>query len=222
MNPKPKLPSWFASGYGQGAVQPDRFHTVSCSTRTKDEPNVTQSDIICHENSHPGEAYAQVKAGSTVQIQWTPWPDSHHGPVIDYLAECTDCLTVSPTALRWTKIQESGLVQPGSEGKYAFGSDSLIKHNSTWEVRIPPKLKSGNYVLRTEIIALHVAGQSGGAQNYPQCFNLKVVGGGQVKLPTGVPATTFYARESPGIVFNLYTKLERYPIPGPPLWTGAN
>lgn len=35
------------------------------------------SDIICHLGATPAQAYATVKAGGTVNIQWTVWPDSH-------------------------------------------------------------------------------------------------------------------------------------------------
>lgn len=38
----------------------------------------------------------------------------------------------------------------------------------SWPVKIPSSLAPGNYVIRHEIIALHAAGSSNGAQNYPQ------------------------------------------------------
>ena len=89
----------------------------------------------------------------------------------------------------------------------------MIKTNNTWTVKIPAGLKSGDYVLRTELIALHSA-----PQHYPQCFNLKVTGGGQLTLPPGTPGTSLYRSNTPGIPFNIAATLQRYPIPGPPLW----
>ena len=29
-----------------------------------------------------------MNAGDTIEVQWTPWPISHKGPVLDYLAKC--------------------------------------------------------------------------------------------------------------------------------------
>jgi len=207
MNPVPKVPAWSAGGYGQGGIAPNQF---------------ANPPIICHDNAKPGTAYASAPAGSTIQIQWTSWPDSHHGPIIDYLAPCPsdNCLASSPASLKFTKIAETGLVKPGSPKEYVWATDQLRKSNNTWSVKIPAALKAGNYVLRNEIIALHTAGTVGGAQNYPQCFNVKVVGGGSVALPVGIPATQFYRPETKGIVFNIARTVGvgEYTVPGPPVW----
>lgn len=45
-------------------------------------------DIICHLNAKPAAVEASVNAGDIIEIQWTPWPESHKGPVLDYLANC--------------------------------------------------------------------------------------------------------------------------------------
>jgi len=42
----------------------------------------TNSDIICHLNATNAQTSATVAAGGTVELQWTAWPSSHHGPVI--------------------------------------------------------------------------------------------------------------------------------------------
>lgn len=103
----------------------------------------------------------------------------------------------------------------------------------SWPVKIPSSLSPGNYVLRHEIIALHAAGSSNGAQNYPQvsdlirlqrdvqtntgqCINLLVSGSGSTS-PTGVPATSFYKATDPGILIDIYSKISSYTIPGPAL-----
>lgn len=95
----------------------------------------------------------------------------------------------------------------------------LIASNSTWLVQIPADLAAGNYVLRHEIIALHSAGSADGAQNYPQCFNLAVSGTGSVQ-PSGVLGTALYQETDPGILYNLYTAVEDYTMPGPAEYTG--
>jgi hypothetical protein len=53
-------------------------------------------------------------------------------------------------------------------------------------------------------------------------LNLKVGGSGSVKPTSGVPGTSLYTKDMPGIVFNIYTGATTYTFPGPALWTAAN
>lgn len=185
-----------------------------------DGSSYASSDIICHKSAKPGAISASVAAGGSVELQWTEWPSSHHGPVITYLANCNgDCSSVDKTTLKFFKIDEGGLIDdttlPGT-----WASDNLISNNNSRTVTIPSSIEAGNYVLRHEIIALHSAENSNGAQNYPQCLNLKVTGGGS-DSPTGTLGTALYTNTDPGILVNIYQSLSSYTIPGPALYTGA-
>jgi len=180
----------------------------------------TTSDIICHVGATNAQTSATVSAGGSVELQWTAWPKSHHGPVIDYLANCNgDCTTVDKTTLEFFKIDGVGLINdtptPGS-----WADDTLIANNNSWTVTIPSDIAPGNYVLRHEIIALHSAYDVGGAQNYPQCVNLKVTGSGTA-TPAGVLGTALYTETDPGIKINIYQSLSTYIVPGPTLYSGA-
>ncbi|KAL8668819.1 MAG: hypothetical protein Q9168_006562 [Polycauliona sp. 1 TL-2023] len=204
----PAMPSWAApQNKDNGYINPGNF---------------TNPDVICHKGATPGELYATVAAGSTVELQWTVWPESHHGPVIDYLANCNgECPTVDKTALKFNKIDEAGLKSWESQpGKWA--SDDLIAANNSWTVTIPKNVAPGNYVLRHEIIALHSANLPDGAQNYPQCVNLKVTGAGTDKLASGTAGTALYTPKDAGILVNIYEKMTAYSIPGPKLYIGAS
>ena len=186
-----------------------------------DPNNFSTPEIVCHIGATPGGAYATVAAGETVQLQWTEWPVSHHGPVIDYLANCNgECTTVDKTNLLFNKIGGVGLfnwtAQPG-----LWASDQLISTNNTWTVTIPSTVAPGNYVLRHEIIALHSANNANGAQNYPQCVNLKVTGSGTDSLSSGTPGNKLYSPTDPGILVNIYTKMSSYEVPGPTTLVGA-
>ena len=177
-------------------------------------------DIICHRNAKPASLSAKVEAGGTVELQWTEWPESHHGPVIDYLANCHgDCAKVDKTSLKFNKIDEAGLysnnTKPYSVGRYA--SDKLIADGNKWTVTIPSYVAPGNYVLRHEIIALHSAYDPNGAQNYPQCINLEVTGKGTDELSSGTPGVSLYTADEPGILGSIYQDIN-YIIPGPPLY----
>src|ERR1700761_3966399 len=79
-----------------------------------------------------------------------------------------------------------------------FASDDMIKNSNTWKVKIPSTIKPGNYVLRHETIALHEGDRSGKAQNYPQCINIVVSGGGS-DAPEGVLATQLYQKDGSGV-----------------------
>jgi len=138
----------------------------------------------------------------------------------DYLANCGgDCTTVDKSTLEWFKIDAQGLYDdttvPGN-----WASDTLIANNNSWTVTIPSDIASGNYVLRHEIIALHSAGESDGAQNYPQCVNLMITGTGTA-TPSGTLGTALYSETDAGILVNIYSSLSTYVIPGPTLYSGA-
>lgn len=178
-------------------------------------------NIICHKDAKSGALSAPVKAGGSVELQWTDWPSSHHGPVITYLANCNgDCSTVDKTALKFFKIDAGGLIDD-SQVPGTWASDKLISNNNSRTITIPSTIESGNYVLRHEIIALHSAENKDGAQNYPQCLNLKVTGGGS-DSPSGTLGTELYKDTDPGILVNIYESLSSYTIPGPALYTGSS
>ena len=78
----------------------------------------------------------------------------------------------------------------------------------------------GHYLLRAEVIALHVASQSGGAQHYVSCYQLEVTGGGSAN-PAGVSFPGAYSLSDPGILFTVYGQYSSYPVPGPAVYTGG-
>lgn len=137
------------------------------------------------------------------------------------MASCKgECSTVDKTTLEFFKIDEAGLISDAtSPGTWA--SDDLIANNNSWSITIPSTIASGPYVLRHEIIALHSAGSTDGAQNYPQCINLMVTGGGS-DTPAGVLGESLYTETDPGILVNIYMTGLSYTIPGPTLYSGGS
>ena len=206
--PVPKLIAWSIPDDGNlGFVDPD---------------NYTNPAIVCHIEATPAPLSAPCQPGATVELQWFPWPDGHKGPVLTYLANCNGpCENVDPSHLEFFKIQELGLLGDAPHLTPGFwATDKLIAANNTWTVEIPKDIAAGNYVMRHELIPLHSADVLGGAQNYPQCFNLQIGGSGTVS-PKGIPATELYKPDDEGIHYNLYAPtLAAYKIPGPPLYTG--
>ncbi|ROV90147.1 hypothetical protein VSDG_08799 [Cytospora chrysosperma] len=196
----PTVVGWTASDTDEGFVAPSSY---------------ASADIICHVDAKPAGGYATANAGDKIELYWTDWISSHKGPVLDYLAKCADddCVNVDKTTLEFFKIDAVGLVDD-SDLPGTWASDHLIDNNSSWVVKIPSDLASGNYVLRHEIIALHSAKESDGAQNYPQCFNLAITGTGSLQ-PTGTVGKALYAKSAPGVLVNIYKSMSSYAVPGP-------
>ncbi|KAK2001381.1 family 61 glycosyl hydrolase [Colletotrichum falcatum] len=179
-----------------------------------DGTGYASADINCHKNAAPGGTAAKVAAGGKVEFQWSTWPESHVGPVLTYAAKVDgDFASVDKAALRWIKIDEAGIDVDTQE----WAATKLIKNNNTWTSTIPSDLAAGNYVLRHEIIAMHAAGTLNGAQNYPQCVNVEITGSGTAS-PEGTLGTELYKATDAGILFNPYTTISDYTIPGPALF----
>jgi cellulase len=203
----PTVVGWSTTATDNGFISPDAF----------DSP-----DIICHKDATNAGGHAQVAAGASIFIQWDTWPDAHKGPILDYLAYCGSegCEKVDKTSLEFFKISEKGLID-GSTSPGTYADTDLLSNGNGWLVNIPEDIAPGSYVLRHEIIALHSGQNENGAQSYPQCFNLEITGSGTEK-PAGVKATELYKPDDEGILFNIYTTLDSYPIPGPTMISGCS
>ncbi|KAK2775399.1 endoglucanase-4 [Colletotrichum kahawae] len=198
----PEVYGWSATNTDNGFVDPSSY---------------TSGDIICHKGAKNAALTATAAAGATVKFFWNTWPDSHKGPIIDYLAPCgDDCATVDKAGLEFFKIGQAGLEDPSAANNGKWATDDLIANNNTWTITIPTDVKPGKYVWRHEIIALHSAGQENGAQNYPQCFNIEITGSGS-EAPAGTLGTALYKATDAGILISIYNSLKSYVIPGPEL-----
>lgn len=234
-------------GYDPKGDVPNPDNVVGWSTSVSDDgfvppSNYSTTDIICHRDGAPVKGHAPVRAGDKIHLQWNGWPESHHGPVLSYLAECgpaspngTDdgCASVDKTKLSFFKIDNSSpaFVGEGDGPPGDWATDVLISHNNSWLLEVPPTLKPGPYVLRHELIALHYANKPDGAQNYPQCLNLWVMPPNGSNITTGavanigegqgVSAQTLYKEDDPGVEINIYENMTTYAIPGPTVVSGA-
>ncbi|KAL5480820.1 hypothetical protein ACEPAI_9760 [Sanghuangporus weigelae] len=199
---------------GNGPVQDVTLIDMQCN-------GYSDGDII---GSEPAPIYGTALAGSTIGLNWTTWPDSHVGPVITYMAAVPSGIDITEwqpgTDAVWFKVAEAGKT---ADGKWA-ATDLLYADNSIAYFTIPASLKPGQYVVRHEIIALHSAFNYPGAQFYPSCIQFEVTGSGSATPPSSylVSFPGAYTPGTPGIVFDVYDNTDQpYPIPGPPVWTGA-
>jgi cellulase len=153
-----------------------KVYPVSHAIRTPsyDGPitNVASNDLACNGGPNPtmkSNEIITVTAGTTVKAVWrhtlTSGPGdvmdaSHKGPTLAYLKKVDNALTDSGIGGGWFKIQEDGY----NNGQW--GTSTVITNGGNHFINIPSCIPNGQYLLRAEMIALHGAGSSGGAQLY--------------------------------------------------------
>lgn len=151
--------------------------------------------------------------------------------------EGQDINTWDSTDAVWFKIYQDSLITGSSSASWTSDGTSLLATHSicpqsnsnthitgktTVNVSVPSCLAPGNYLMRNEQIALHVAQSSGGAQFYLACGQLTVTGGGST-TPSGSSLVAFpgaYKATDPGILINInYPVPTSYTNPGPAVFT---
>ncbi|EMR62200.1 hypothetical protein MGN70_005751 [Eutypa lata] len=188
--------------------------------------SVTGQDIVCNANPSPAEGVCSVPAGSTITVEMHQQPGdrscsnegiggNHFGPVIVYMTKVDDA-TSADGSTPWFKIFESGY----DAATDTWGNDVINEGCGKQELTIPSDIADGDYLLRAETIALHTAGQAGGAQFYMSCYQITVSGGGSAN-PEGVSFPGAYSASDPGILVDIWgNDFTSYTIPGPPVYSG--
>ncbi|KAJ2755214.1 hypothetical protein GGI19_001838 [Coemansia pectinata] len=145
---------------------------------------------------------------------------AHRGPGLIYLAP----LESNGEGDVWFKIFEKGY-DPKTK---KFYTEELMKTGGKMEFAIPEDIKGGDYLMRTEFIALHTAdkeytakSKNDGAEFFPNCAQIKLISKGTLE-PKGYPIPGIYTTKDPGILFNLWDKYDSYIIPGPPMYNADN
>ncbi|QRW03289.1 glycoside hydrolase family 61 protein [Ceratobasidium sp. AG-Ba] len=187
--------------------------------------SVSGSDIACNAGAASTSGICSVAAGSTVSVEMHQQPGdrscsneaiggNHDGPTIIYMAKVDNAASASGTSANWFKVAQTGLVS-----KDYWGTDVMNAACGKVTFKIPSNIAAGQYLLRAEVIALHVASSVGGAQFYMSCYQLQVTGGGSAS-PSTVKFPGAYKATDPGILFNLYGSYTTYTVPGPAVYSG--
>ncbi|KAL5636386.1 hypothetical protein ACGC1H_000375 [Rhizoctonia solani] len=185
------------------------------------------SGITCGENAKAASMVAPITAGSDLTLSWVAHPNQkwphEMGPLITYMAKVPAGQTADkfdPSKGDFFKVH-----QEGQEGKKWY-LERLMKLGTTMSVPIPKELEDGHYIMRHEIIALHLADQKGGAEFYTSCFQLNVTGGTGTAKTTASETVRFpgaYSATDPGIyVPKVFDSGFKYNFPGPAIATFAN
>ncbi|KAI0155227.1 glycoside hydrolase family 61 protein [Xylariaceae sp. FL1272] len=176
--------------------------------------DVTSQDIICQKQGTTSSQIINVAPGDNIGAyfghviggaQFANDPDnpiakSHKGPITAWLAKVDNAASSSKTGLKWFKIWEETF-NPSSK---QWGVDTMIANGGTVKFQMPQCIAPGDYLMRVEILALHSAKASMGAQFYMSCAQLKISGSG-----TFTPSQTFsfpgaYQQNDPSILINIY------------------
>ncbi|CAJ2509095.1 Uu.00g141210.m01.CDS01 [Anthostomella pinea] len=140
--------------------------------------DVTSTDIVCNVGGTDGTGVATVAAaaGDSIKVQWDQ--SSHPGPITHMLYGPVDSAAATTgVGAGWFKIDELDYVD-GEWANVIMGAD-----NMTHTFTLPAKLASGEYLLRSEMEALHASTTVGGAQFYIGCAQLSITGSGSACTP---------------------------------------
>ncbi|KAI8631810.1 carbohydrate-binding module family 1 protein [Xylariaceae sp. FL1651] len=191
--------------------------------------DVTSNDLACNGGPNPttpSSKIIDVTAGATVNAIWRHtltsgsndvMDSSHLGPTMAYLKKVGDATTDVGYGSGWFKIQEDGYTNG------VWGTTKVINNGGIHAINIPSCLADGQYLLRAEMIALHAASSSQGAQLYMECAQINISGGTAKVSPTTYSIPGIYKQNDPGILINIYsmTPSSTYTIPGPGVFTCA-
>jgi hypothetical protein len=193
-------------------------------TKNSNSPieDVTSTDMICNNGGIDDDVLAETETyevaagdqvGFTVRDVW-----GHPGIQQVYLSKAPEAAKTYKGDGDWFKI-------------YSLTTSNLTSDPITWApfednvgiksfvFNLPEDLPAGEYLMRAEGLALHAAGEFGGAQFYIGCAQIKVTGSG-----SGTPGPTVqfpgaYTGNEPGILVGMYwPPLRNYTAPGPAVW----
>ncbi|GAW25134.1 putative carbohydrate-binding module family 1 protein [Rosellinia necatrix] len=173
--------------------------------------DVTSNDMACNVGGSSGAGVSTVaaKAGDTIKVQWDS--STHQGPITHMLyGPVGSAASASGVGAGWFKVDEQNYV----DGKWA--NEIMMAADMTHTFKLPASLKSGEYLLRSEMLALHGSQTLGGAQFYIGCAQLSITGpGGSCSPQISLPGA--YKADDPNIYIpNFYYGLDptTYKAPG--------
>ncbi|KAF7300873.1 hypothetical protein MKEN_01313600 [Mycena kentingensis (nom. inval.)] len=180
--------------------------------------DLSTDDVRCYDSLQSGTSSTiSVAAGSTVGFITSPTNMYHQGVVNVYMAKAptgTDVANWDGSGEVWFKIFE---VSAETDGGTSINWPATLLTEVNFQ--IPAATPSGQYLIRIEQIALHVAETFQGAQFYIACAQVQVTGGGSGTPGPLVAFPGAYTGMEPGILINIYFPIPAtYVQPGPPVW----
>ncbi|KAF2000379.1 lytic polysaccharide monooxygenase [Amniculicola lignicola CBS 123094] len=188
--------------------------------------DVSSPYLVCNNPGSNAEKYADIPAGGEIKAYYPGWPHDI-GAIIVWMAYCgvqpDACFSFDGIGKHWFKIRQVGL-EDGTIRNGQWALKELLTSNYTWTTTIPTSLHEGAYLIRHEIIALHVPYTP---EFYPECAHLYVSGSGQEKPSEQylVDITGVWKANDPSLNLTIYEEptasKTQWVIPGPPVWRGS-
>lgn len=152
--------------------------------------SVTDPHLACNNPGVAPPAYIPLRAGDNITAVYWYWLHPV-GPMTVWLARCADddsgedvdCGEVDVAKVGWFKIWEAGLLEGPNLAEGLWYQKDFQRWDGSpglWPVTIPAGLKSGLYMIRHEILSIHVELKP---QFYPECAHLNITGGGELMVP---------------------------------------
>ncbi|KAF5354816.1 hypothetical protein D9756_005635 [Leucocoprinus leucothites] len=171
--------------------------------------SVTSNDVRCNVNPGAASAVVDVAPGATVgfKLDNTLY---HQGPAAIYLGKAPGSVSSwDGSGSNWFKIAEWG----ATFNPFSFTDVNQSQLTTT----IPSNTPSGEYLIRIEQVALHVAGAP---QWYISCAQIRITGSGSGNPPK-VSIPGYASASDPGLTVNIYYPIPTsYTVPGPRPWRG--
>lgn len=138
--------------------------------------SVNDPSLACNNPGTPPTSYIPIRAGDNITAVYWYWLHPV-GPMTVWLSRCeTDCRDVNASEARWFKIWEAGLLTGPNLAEGMWYQKQFQNWDGSpdlWPVTIPAVLRSGLYMIRHEILSIHVEDKP---QFYPECAHLNITG----------------------------------------------
>ena len=188
--------------------------------------DLTSNDMACGINGEKGVArVCPISGGSTLTFEFRQWPDDysrgaldvgHKGPCAVYAKKVESAVSDGATGAGWFKIWDEGYDE--SSGKWC--TEKMIDNNGRLSIVVPDSLQGGDYLIRSELIALHNANLSPpDPQFYVGCAQVYLQSSGSL-----VPAASdtvsipgYVSIDESSVTYDIYAQplALPYPVPGP-------
>ncbi|KAI0740487.1 glycosyl hydrolase family 61-domain-containing protein [Earliella scabrosa] len=187
--------------------------------------------LTCGRDARKAALVVDAEPGSTISFLWIANEDLHDskpnwphnvGPIITYMASCgkTSCKDFEASGAKWFKIAEAGK----KKGSADWAQKDLMSRRP-YIMTLPTNIAPGEYLIRNEVIGLHLAEKRRMAEFYPSCTQVRITGNGD-GAPRSDETVTFpgtgYHDDDPGlftkgrnVVYDPDSKSESYQFPGP-------
>ncbi|RYP42455.1 hypothetical protein DL767_000143 [Monosporascus sp. MG133] len=179
--------------------------------------DIQSNDIVCNVGGTKvpsGVETIAASEGDEITVGWDI--SSHPGPITHFLyGPVDDASQATGIGAGWFKIDELDY----EDGKWA--NEVVMNNGGNYTFKLPTGLESGEYLLRSEMEALHGSQTVGGAEFYIGCAQLKITGTGGGCSPSISLPGAYKAEDDNIYIPNVYFGFEpsTFTAPGGPVAT---